>query len=256
MTTPGKALWANGPAANAWQHLPGTYLSELLASAGADVVTLDMQHGMIDISAAKNSILAIEARGAIPFARLPREDPVLIGHLLDAGAQGLICPTVESAEQAQAFTAACYYPPIGRRSFGPNRARLSIGSDYFKISHQRIMTFAMIETLAGLEAVEEIARHPHLTGLFVGPGDLGISMGLPPGQDRKEKQLVAAIAHVAEVARSHGKRLGIHARTAEYATTMALEGFDLVTVVSDTASITSQASAALSVFRQALARQP
>ena len=73
------------PARNAWQHLPGTYLSELLASSGVDVVTLDLQHGMIDLDSARDSILAIEARGAAPFARVPGVDVAQIGSLLDAG---------------------------------------------------------------------------------------------------------------------------------------------------------------------------
>lgn len=240
------------PVTNAWQHLPGTYLSELLASSGADVVTLDMQHGMIDINSAKDSILAIEARGSVPFVRLPREDPALIVQLLDAGAVGLICPTIESVAQASAFVSASYYPPVGRRSYGPNRAVMSMGSDYFSSAKHQVFTFAMIETVAGLECVEEIAAIPALTGLFIGPGDLGISMGLPPMQDRTEPEIVAAINRVATAADSAGKRTGIHASTPEYAADMANLGFDLVTIMSDAPVLSAAARSAVASFHKQL----
>lgn len=238
------------PARNAWQHLPGTYLSELLASSGADVVTLDLQHGMIDLPAARDSILAIEARDAAPFVRLPGIDTALIGCLLDAGVAGLICPTVERQSQAEALVAAACYPPHGNRSCGPNRALLSFGPDYVNIAQDNVVTFAMIETLAGLEAVEEIARVNHLGGLFIGPGDLGISMGLGPGQDRSEPEIETAIRRVSEAARENGKRLGIHANTPEYAARMAAQGFDLVTVCSDADLLGNGAAQAIRRFGQ------
>jgi len=236
-------LWAEGlPARNAWQHLPGTYLSELLAASAVDAVTIDLQHGQIDLPAARESILAIEARGAIPIARLPGLDAELICSLLDAGVAGLICPTIESRQQAEDLVAAAYYPPLGNRSYGPNRALMSFGADYVKTAQERVVSFAMIETVAGLAAVEEIAQTRGLTGLFIGPGDLGISMGIGPAQDRSETEIVAAIAEVREAARRHGKRLGIHAGTPEYAAKMSRQGFDLVTVCSD-ADLVSQGAA-------------
>jgi 4-hydroxy-2-oxoheptanedioate aldolase len=227
-------VWNNHRAArNAWQHLPGTYLSELLAASGVEVVTLDLQHGMIDLPAARDSVLAIEARGAAPFCRVPGVDAALIGSLLDAGVAGIICPTIEKRSQAEALVAASYYPPRGARSCGPNRALLSLGADYVSAGSERVLTFAMIETVAGLEAVDSIAGVPGLGGLFIGPGDLGISMGLGPGQDRAEPEIEDAIEHIRLAAKKHGKRLGIHANTPEYAARMARQGFDLVTVCSD-----------------------
>jgi len=243
-------LWAEElPARNAWQHLPGTYLSELLASSGADVVTLDLQHGMIDLASARNSILAIEARGAAPFARVSGVDAAQIGSLLDAGLAGVICATVESRAQAEALVAAIYYPPIGKRSCGPNRALLSFGNDYVDSAKDRLVSFAMIETVTGLEAVDEIAATENLTGLFIGPGDLGISMGIGPGQDRSEPEFVEAVKRVKEAARRNGLRLGIHANTPEYAARMAQQGFDLVTVCSDAALVGAGAIDAVQRFR-------
>lgn len=243
-------------ARNAWQTLPGTHLSELLAASGVEVVTLDLQHGMIDLPAARDSILAIEARGATPCVRLPGVDTALIGCLLDAGVVGLICPTVESAAQAEALVAAACYPPLGSRSYGPNRALLSFGADYLNTANDTVVTFAMIESLAGLEAVDEIAQVQNLSGLFIGPGDLGISMGLGPGQDRTEPEIVGAVARVRDAARHHGKRLGIHAGTPEYAARMASEGFDLVTVCSDADLLARGATRALQRFCVAAGNSP
>jgi len=235
---------------NAWQFLPGLYLSELLASSGVDAVTLDLQHGLISADEARQQILAIEARGAVPFARLPGVDSALIGSLLDAGMTGLICPSVESGMQAKEFVSACHYPPMGCRSFGPNRAILAHGADYVEKSAKTILTFAMIETLDGLESVGEIAATEHLTGLFIGPGDLGISMGIGPGQDRSEPEFLEAVARIEDAAARHGKQLGIHAATAEYAAGMAARGYRLVTVLSDTDLVSHGASDALKRFDQ------
>jgi len=250
MSKPWTTGQGDGPADNIWQHLPDVFLSELLASTAADDVTLALQHGMNDLDAAKTSILAIEARGALPFVRLPREDPTIIGYLLDAGAVGLICPTVESAQQATDFVAACHYPPHGRRSYGPLRATLSLGADYFRSSREQILTFAMIETVAGLNAVEEIASVPLLTGLFIGPGDLGVTMGLPPSQDRQEPEIIEAIEKVLTVARGCGKRTGIHAGSTRYAVAMAEQGFDLVTIMSDAPVLSNAAREAVKEFGQ------
>ena len=244
-------LWEkNLSARNAWQHLPGTYLSELLASSGVDVVTLDLQHGMINLASAGDSILAIEARGAAPFARVPEVDVAQIGSLLDAGLAGVICATVESRAQAEALVGAIYYPPIGKRSCGPNRALLSFGKDYLDCSQDRLVSFAMIETVAGLEAVDEIAATEYLTGLFIGPGDLGISMGIGPGQDRSEPEFLEAVERVKQAARRHDLRLGIHANTPEYAANMAQQGFDLVTVCADAELVGSGAINAVQRFGQ------
>ena len=233
---------------NAWQHLPGTYLSELLAMGGVDVVTLDLQHGMITLNNAMDSILAIETRGALPFVRVPGVVPALIGSLLDAGAAGIICPTVESARQTADLVDACCYPPLGRRSCGPNRAILSYGKDYVASAADHVRVFAMIETVAGLEAIDEIAATAGLSGLFIGPGDLGMSMGLGGGQDRDEPEILEAISRVKASAVKYSLALGIHAQTASYAAKMAGSGFHLVTVYSDAGLLSLGAAAALTEF--------
>lgn len=238
---------ARRAATNAWQFLADAHVSETLARQGFDIVTIDMQHGFAGRADVLELLRAIELGGATPFVRLPSGDPDLIGWLLDAGVVGLICPTVNSTAQAKAFADAAYYPPHGVRSHGPVRAQVTIGDDYEGTYQGNIELFAMIETVAGLGAASDIAVVPGITGLFIGPGDLGISVGIGEGQNRSEPQIVAAIQQVKAAAR--GKRLGIHATDPTYAAKMAGQGFDLVTVTSDLGTLTAGAAADLALYR-------
>lgn len=235
-------------ATNAWHFLADAHVSETLARQGFDVVTIDMQHGFSSRSDVLGLVRAIELGGATPFVRLPSADPDLIGWLLDTGVVGLICPTVNSAAEAKAFADAAYYPPHGVRSHGPVRAQASIDDNYEDSYRDNIELFAMIESVAGLNAAPEIAVVAGITGLFIGPGDLGISMGIGEGQNRAEPEILAAIDRVKEAAKS--KRLGIHATDPTYAAKMAADGFDLVTVTSDLSALGSRINEDLKEFKQ------
>jgi 4-hydroxy-2-oxoheptanedioate aldolase len=231
-----RTQWNSGlPATNAWQAIGNTFVSELLGRAGYDVVTLDMQHGLIDRTMVPDLVRAIAAGGSAPFVRLPSADADLIGWLLDVGVEGLICPTVESAEYATRLVNAVLYPPRGQRSYGPLRGA-AIAQGYVTAA-QSVSVFAMIESAPGVSALETIASVPGLTGLFVGPGDLGIGMGLGPGQNRTEPEVVETISRIRQVAKAQGLLVGIHASDPAFAATMGREGFDLVTVTADTRNI-------------------
>ncbi len=254
MDTPARPVreaWASGRAArNAWLTIPDAHLAEMVAARGVtEAVTLDLQHGLFDHGTAVHAIRAIAAHGAAPLVRLPGVDPAWTGYALDAGAAGVIVPMVESVNDAEALVAACRYPPKGRRSHGPTRAALRPGADAFAAAEQAVV-FAMIETHEGLERCEALVAVDGLDGLFVGPGDLGLSLGLGPGQDREEPELRDAVARVLAACRGAGKRAGIHAGTTPYAARMAGFGFDLVTVWVDVAAITSSLVAADEVWAQ------
>jgi 4-hydroxy-2-oxoheptanedioate aldolase len=253
--TPAKAVraaWAGGRAArNAWLTIPDTHLAEMVAARGTtEAVTLDLQHGMFDHGSALSAIRAVSAYGLAPMIRLPGIDSALIGHLLDAGAAGVIAPMVESVGDAEALVSACRYPPLGRRSHGPIRTVLGKGGDGFAAAEQAVV-FAMIETATGLERCEEIAKVPGLDGLFIGPGDLGLSMGLGIGQDRTEPELTAAFARILAASRAAGGHAGMHAATTAYADKMAGEGFDLVTVWVDAVAVGTTLTAADATWREA-----
>ena len=236
--------WASGRAArNAWLTIPDAHLAEMVAARGvAEADTLDLKHGLFDHGTAVHAIRAIAAHGAAPLVRLPAIHPAWIGYALDAGAAGVIAPMVESAEDAETLVGACRYPPKGRRSHGPTRVALRPGSDAFAAAEQAVI-FAMIESREGLERCAALAAVEGIDGLFVGPGDLGLSLGLGPGQDRDEPEMREHFGRIVAACREAGKRAAIHAGSAEYAARMAGEGFDLVTVWVDAVAIASSLAA-------------
>ncbi|HEX6114629.1 MAG TPA: aldolase/citrate lyase family protein [Geminicoccaceae bacterium] len=250
--TPARAVreaWACGQAArNAWLTIPDAHLAEMVAARGVtEAVTLDLQHGLFDHATAVHAIRAIAAHGAAPLVRLPGIDPAWTGYALDAGAAGVIAPMAESVEDAEILVAGCRYPPQGRRSHGPTRAALRPGADAFRAAEEAVV-FAMIETREGLDRCEALAAVDGLDGLFVGPGDLGLSLGIGPGQDRDEPPMRDAIDRVLAACRKAGKRAAIHAGSAEYGARMAGAGFDLVTVWVDVAAIGSSLTAVAEVW--------
>ena len=233
-----RRVWSHGKAAlNAWLTIPEAYVAEIMAAHDFDLLTVDLQHGLFDVEAAIASIRAIEAAGAAPFVRLGANDGAVIAKLLDAGALGLICPMVDTVEAAERFVRHCSYPPAGDRSYGPHRAALRFGTDYFARADELAVRLAMIENAAGLENVEAIAQVPGLDGLFIGPGDLGISMGLGPGQDRAEPKIWAAFDRILAAAKGAGIKATIHCASPDYARTMIDRGFHMVTVATDAALV-------------------
>jgi 4-hydroxy-2-oxoheptanedioate aldolase len=222
----------------------------MVAARGvAEAVTLDLQHGLFDHRSAVHAIRAVAAHGAAPLVRLPGVDAAVIGYMLDAGAAGVIAPMVESVAQAEALVAACRYPPKGRRSHGPTRAALRPSADAFVAAEEAVI-FAMIETREGLERCEALAAVEGLDGLFVGPGDLGLSLGLGAGQDREEPEIRKAFDRVLAACRQAGKRAAIHAGTARYGARMGGLGFDLVTLWVDAAAIAVTLTAAAEAWAE------
>ena len=252
---PVREAWASGRAArNAWLTIPDAHVAEIVAARGiSEAVTLDLQHGLFDHGSAVHAIRAIAAHGAAPLVRLPGIDPAWIGYALDAGVAGIIAPMVESVDEARTLVDACRYPPKGRRSHGPTRVTLRPGSDAFAAAEQAVI-FAMIESRGGLERCAELAAVDGLDGLFIGPGDLGLSLGLGSGQDREEPEMREHFARIVAACRNAGKRVAIHAGSTEYAARMAGEGFDLVTVWVDAVAIASSLKAVGEVWQRHVRR--
>jgi 4-hydroxy-2-oxoheptanedioate aldolase len=242
---PIRDAWAAGrPARNCWLTIPDAHLAEMVAARGiAEAVTVDLQHGLFDLGTAVHAIRAIAAHGAAPLVRLPGVDATLAGYVLDAGAAGVIAAMVESVPEAEALVAACRYPPKGRRSHGPTRGALRPGADAFAAAEQAVV-FAMVETRQGLERCEDLAAVDGLDGLFIGPGDLGLALGLGTGQDRDEPAMRDAFARVLAACRKAGKQAAIHAGSASYGARMAGEGFGLVTVWVDAVAVGASLAAA------------
>jgi 4-hydroxy-2-oxoheptanedioate aldolase len=250
MENPLRNLWTRGQTAySGWLHIPSPFSAELMARAGFDALTLDLQHGLLDFSSALGLLQALKGEPVLPVARVPWNEPGLIMKLLDAGVGGLICPMVGTAEEARAFVGACRYPPQGYRSYGPTRAALVWGGAYAETANQNVLTFAMIETAEGLENLEAIVSTPGLDGVFVGPNDLGQALGQGVGLDRMQPEFLAILAHIATVSLQRGVIAGIFCASPEYAGRMAEMGYRFIAVSSDARLLSGAAQALVEALK-------
>ena len=140
-------IWKNDkPVINSWLSIPNSFTAEAFGKMGWDSVTIDMQHGQNDYISAIPMVQAISNSNAVPMARVPWNEPGIIMKMLDLGVLGIIAPMINTKEDCEKFVSYCYYPPIGQRSFGPMRAQLVHGSDYYNNANKNIASLAMIET--------------------------------------------------------------------------------------------------------------
>lgn len=247
---PLRRIWAaNGTALNGWIALPSSLAAEAMMQAGWDSVTIDMQHGTADYADLLSLLPIIEKAGAAPLVRVPWLDEAAIMRALDAGALGIIAPMIETAADARRLVAACLYPPEGSRSFGPIRARLARGDAYGGVANAEIVPFAMIETRTAVDNLDEILAVPGLGGLYIGPADLSLAYGFPPGFDREEPEMLDLIVQILKRGTAAGLPCGLHCGTPAYAARMTAKGFALLTVGSDARFLEAGARAATNAFR-------
>lgn len=226
--------WAGGNSAESgWLSIGNSYNAEIVAASGVDCVTVDLQHAMTAVSDMISMLQAISATPTPPFVRVPNAEPGLVMKALDAGSYGIICPLVNSDEDARALVHASAYPPVGGRSFGPARGLLYGGPDYAEHANDTIVRLAMIETREGLAAVWEICAVPGLDGIFVSPNDLGLTLGKGAECDPTGPEVRAAIDHCVRTAKATGKHTGIFCPSGAVARRRIDEGFDFVVPKSD-----------------------
>lgn len=237
-----------------WLSIDSAYAAEVVGSSGFDAVVVDCQHGMAGHAQMVAMLQALSYTPSVPMVRVSQNNLAEINRALDAGAYGLICPLVNSAAEATAFARACRYPLDGMpgdRSFGPSRGLLYGGADYPQHANAHIMAFAMIETQAGLDALDAIAAVPHLDGLFVGPSDLGIALGLGPGASHEHPLMAAALARIQQACVAQGKSAGIWCGSADMARAMVDLGYRLVVPGHDVIWLKAEIARRLAVLRAA-----
>ncbi len=217
---------------NAWCAMPGTMSTEVMAFQDWDVLTVDLQHGILDYQTAVEMIRVIQGRGKPVMSRVPWLDPVTTMKLLDAGVSGLICPMISTPELARKFVSYCRYPPQGIRSFGPTRAGLG-DPDYHSKANDRIICAVQIEEAAAMEALNEIAAVPGVDMLYVGPADLGLSHGFKPQFDPESREMIAMFEKVVAACQRNELTAAIHCLTPAYAARMHALGFRFITLASD-----------------------
>ena len=235
-----RAKWEAGePVFGLWAGIPTSLTAELAGLAGYDFVCVDLQHGAATEATMMSMFQAAQAGGAVPLARLAWNDPWLIMRALDLGAAGVILPLIDNAAEAARAVDACRYPPHGHRSYGPVRAELVMGSADPDILGGDALCIAMIETREGIDNLDEIAATPGLDGLYIGPNDLALALGLPPaaiavapGEDRQA--LADAIERVRQACDANGLIAGMHCAAGQAAAKYAGDGFRLLTVAVDT----------------------
>ena len=226
--------WAKEKGAiNAWCSIPSAVTAEMMSMNDFDSITIDMQHGLVDYQVALNMLQVISSSGKTPMVRVPWNEPGIIMKSLDAGALGVICPMINTPKDAVNFVGATRYAPEGHRSSGPTRALMVHGSNYHDEANDKIISLAMIETVEALENVEKIAATDGLTGIYIGPSDLSISMGFKPGLDRVEPEMINAIKKIYDAWKNNNIKVGIDCLSPSYLKVKLSNGYDLATLASD-----------------------
>lgn len=244
-----REVWSAGrPALNGWLGIPSTFSAEILSRQNFDSITIDLQHGLVDYTAAVPMMQAMSGGTATVLCRVPWLEAGIIMKLLDAGALGIICPMVNSREEAERFVGATRYAPDGYRSSGPVRAGIVHGN-YHDEANAQIVSMAMIETEEAVNNAEDICATPGLTGIYVGPSDLSITMGEAPGLDRKPGKVRDAIMHVMQTAKAAGIKAGLHCMAPAYIKEMYAAGFDFATLSNDVRLLTQAVSSGVAEVR-------
>jgi 4-hydroxy-2-oxoheptanedioate aldolase len=252
-----RTLWKSGGAAvNGWLSIPNSFSAETMAHQGWDTLTIDMQHGMIDYAAMVPMLQAISTTATVPVVRVPWLEPGILMKSLDAGAYGVICPMVNTREDAQKLVAYTHYAPRGTRSFGPVRATLYAGADYARHANDTIVTFAMIETAQALDNLDDILSVEGLDAIYIGPSDLSLALGCTPTFDDLDPKAAEAVEHILARAKAHGVVAGIHNGTTEAALKRIAKGFQFVTISSDARLMAAGAQQIIGKMRAAPAAKP
>lgn len=242
--------WNEGRATlNGWLAIPNGATAEVMAHQGWDSLTIDMQHGLADYQVALSMLASISTTATVAMARVPWLDEGIIMRMLDAGCYGIICPMINTAEDARRFARACLYAPEGNRSFGPIRIGTYAGPDYCENANDEVLSIGMIESREALDNLDEILAVEELKAIYVGPADLSLALGCTPKFDQEEKAVVEAIERIVTSANAAGKWVGVHNATVAYANRMIELGANFVSVGSDLRLMTAGAAQVVTEFR-------
>ena len=246
-------LRAGEPVFSAWCSLASPPAAEILARAGFGAAVLDMQHGLWDTASLIAGVGALHHAGAAPVVRVPLGGFAMVSRALDFGAEAIIAPMINDASDARAFASVAKFPPLGARSFGPQRAMAlqgrTVSIDYLREANAETLTLAMIETPAALNDVDAIAGTDGIDALFVGPYDLSTSLSAGRAQDVNAPEVEEAIDKICAAAQKAGKIPGIYCSNVERALAMAERGFRFITIGSDLGLLRDGAARALKALK-------
>jgi 4-hydroxy-2-oxoheptanedioate aldolase len=236
-----------------WCPLGSPIVAETLAREGFPAVTLDQQHGLWDTAATVTGIAAVRAGGASPIVRIPLNSYAVASRALDMGAEGIIAPMINTAADARAFVAAAKFPPLGERSWGPQRAMTLAGvgdsKAYLRDANENVVTLAMIETRTAMANLDAVAATPGIDVLFVGPSDLSIGLSDGAELDPHSPAVEAALDRIVAVANNAGKIAGLYCANAQRAVACAKRGIRFLAVGSDLTFLRNGAAAELKILK-------
>lgn len=216
----------------AWSGVPDALTVEIVVRQGFDAVTLDMQHGGHTEDSVLRAVPVVQAAGKPVLVRIPVGRFDMASRALDFGAEAVIAPMVNSAADAEAFAAAMKYPPLGGRSWGPTFAFPRHGrggqAEWLHESNHRTLAFAMIETRAALDALDDILAVPGIDGIFVGPSDLSIAWTNGGTVDSTLEAMMETVATIAARAKAAGKYTAIYIVNPAIAGRMVKMGYGLL----------------------------
>ena len=248
-----RALRAGDTVFSSWCTLASPIVAETIAREGFAAVVLDIQHGLWDTAAIIAGIGALHHADSTPLVRVPVGDFAFVSRALDFGAEAIIAPMINTAADARAFAAVAKYPPLGERSWGPQRAMAlqgkTVTTDYLREANEGTLTLAMIETATALGNVDAIAATPGIDALFVGPYDLSTALSGGKAQDVQAPEVERAIDKICAAASKAGKIPGIYCANTDRALAMAKRGFRFITIGSDLGLLRDSAAAQVKALR-------
>ncbi|NDW05910.1 4-hydroxy-2-oxoheptanedioate aldolase [Jiella pacifica] len=238
------------PQIGLWVALANPYSAEVVGGLGFDWLLVDGEHAPNDLPLVLAQLQALANSTSSPVVRLPIGETYLIKQMLDIGAQTLLIPMVESAEQARQLVRATRYPPDGVRGVGAALARASAFNriaDYLPTANAEICLILQIETVKGLAAIEDIAAVDGVDGLFIGPSDLAADMGHLGNPVHPDVR--AAVDDGLKRIKASGKAAGTLATTPDFADAVLALGADFVAVGTDVSLLMRGGTELLRRFR-------
>ena len=199
-----------------WITIGNPSIAEVMADAGFDWLCIDMEHSVTDYYEAQQLIMAIQAKGLQAYVRVGENNTLIIKRILDAGADGIIVPSVNSAAEAQKAVSAVKYPPMGTRGVGLARAQ-GYGFDfenYRDNKSKEIKLIVQIEHIQAIKELDSIIQIEGVDGTFIGPYDLSGSIGKPGQYD--DPEVKEALQQYELVAKKYNKLIGFHVVPPDY----------------------------------------
>lgn len=206
-----KAALREGKATfGSWIQFGNPAIAEMMAQAGFEWLVIDIEHSVIGLEAVQALIQVVELNGSVPLVRLSSNDPVQAKRVMDAGAHGIIVPTVNTKTEAFLAVQSIKYPPEGIRGVGLSRAQAygARFSEYIQETAQYSIIIVMIEQKSGVENIDDILSVPGIDGILVGPYDLSSSYGVPGNFDHPLMQ--KAMSKILTSAKKANVSAGIH----------------------------------------------